>query len=52
MASCRVDELRQKCQEKQGGLGIKQIDEHALTKDASEPWLIGDRVLRIPTAAA
>jgi len=37
VASCRVDELRQKCQEKQGGLGIEQIDEHALSKDAAEP---------------
>jgi hypothetical protein len=29
VAPCRVDELRKKCQEKQGALGITQIDEHA-----------------------
>src|ERR1700738_4667797 len=33
MPACRLNELRQKCEEKQGGLGIQKVHQHALSEN-------------------
>ena len=37
MSKGRVHKLREKSKEEQGGLGIKQIDQHALSENVQKP---------------